>query len=172
MSDDELDTLAKIVILDSKSILETVSNFLAMLYDPAKNSKAVRHSINSLRYNIANEKMVAIEKLPPSQPALEQHILRALWQINKWNQATNSIIGSNDLTDHGWIVENGLIFTNYYQGITAMELLQKYFCNCSGKSPCSTEVCPCKQANLECCDVCSCKKSCTNRNNIVSDENE
>lgn len=43
-----------------------------------------------------------------------------------------------------------------------MEILQKYFCCCNGKAPCESNVCPCVESNLKCCEICMCKDTCKN----------
>lgn len=162
MSDEELNLLAEINDLSIVSAQEISSIFVSYLYDPKKKSKAIRTDINSLRYHLAIEKNVSIDKIPPSKPAMFKHILRALWQVNEWKQATHSIIISKDIQKFGWLMVNGHLTFDYYEGCTAIEILQQYFCSCTGKHACTTATCPCIKSNLTCCDVCSCNDSCTN----------
>ena len=123
--------------------------------------------MNSLRYHLAIEKNPDIARLPPSEPALSKHILRAIWQINEWKQAIEPIIISKEITKFGCLTENGKLAFEYYEGPTAMEVLQEYFCSCTGKNACKTDVCPCKKNNLKCCDVCSYNNTCANQDVIL-----
>ena len=106
------------------------------------------------------KKNATSEKLPPSEPALLQHYLRAKWQLNEWLQAKNSVIVSLDPLDYGWKLENNSLDFNYFEGDTALDMLQKYFCSCSGK--CSTKNCNCLSSDILCCAVCSCSDNCQN----------
>ena len=119
MSDEELNLLAEINDLSIVSAQEIISIFVSYLYDPKKKSKAIRTDINSLRYHLAIEKNVSIDKIPPSKPAMFKHILRALWQVNEWKQATHSIIISKDIQRFGWLMVNGHLTFDYYDGCTA-----------------------------------------------------
>ena len=119
MSNDELNNVSAITNLDIKSAQEVVSFFASYLYDPKKKSKGVRSDMNSLRYKIHRYKI----------PALSKHILRAIWQINEWKQAIEPIIISKEITKFGWLTENGKLAFDYYDGPTAMEVLQEYFCS-------------------------------------------
>lgn len=96
MSDEELTNLA--TITDIHVAQEVVSTFTSYLYDPKKKSKGTRNDINSLRYHLTIEKNSEIARLPPSEPAMHKHILRALWQINEWKQAIEPLIISKDVT--------------------------------------------------------------------------
>ena len=69
------------------------------------------------------------------------------------------------------MTEKGKLAFDYHDGPTAMEVLQEYFCSCTGKNACKTEVCACKKNNLMCCDVCSCNNTCANQD-VILDVNE
>lgn len=45
----------------------------------------------------------------------QKHILRTLWQINEWQQVTEYINTSKDVTNYGWLIEYK---TNYTLIIT------------------------------------------------------
>ena len=86
--------VSAITNLDIKSAQEVVSVFASYLYDPKKLSKDIRSDMNSLRYHLAIEKNLDIARLPPSEPALSKHILRAIWQINEWKQTIERALGA------------------------------------------------------------------------------
>uniref|UniRef100_V5GUE2 Tesmin/TSO1-like CXC domain-containing protein n=1 Tax=Anoplophora glabripennis TaxID=217634 RepID=V5GUE2_ANOGL len=101
--------------------------------------------------------------IPPAEPVLLQHVMRVKWQINEWSQARSASITSFDPTQYGWILKNNVLCYNYFEGDTAMEMLQKFICSCSGKLPCSDEdICSCLSQGFKCCDLCNCSIKCQN----------
>ena len=174
INDIEMISLADLVNASIEDAIKTCTVFFSKLYD--RNSKNITNdeSIDVIRYDLITKKNVSIEKLPPSKPALKQYILRSKWQINEWMQARFSEIKSFDPLEHGWLLDNGVLLTNYFVGDTAMDLLQKFLCSCTAMSPCSTETCACFAANLKCSPICSCTKKCQRKdnltNNITNDE--
>ncbi|KYN50416.1 hypothetical protein ALC57_00053 [Trachymyrmex cornetzi] len=162
MDKETLQKLSNLHLLPIKQTVEIVSTYLAAMYDPKIKSKAARNCVNSLRYSIAKEKNAPINKLPPSQASLVQHILRSSWQLNEWSQATSAKIQSLNPTNYRWLEINGTLCPNYFEGDTAIEYLEKFFCNCGGKTPCTRNSCSCKQLNINCCDVCMCAENCQN----------
>ena len=155
-----LQNLSKVSLDEAVKI---VTNFLSLAYDPSNKSKSTNDNINSLRYNLEIKKNSAIDRLLPSEPALKQHLLRALWQFNEWQHAIDPQIQSLLVTEYGWLQDNNILSPVYFEGNAAMEFLQKYFCNYSSKKSCSSTICPCKELNLFCCEVCNCSENCENK---------
>ncbi|KAL7288521.1 hypothetical protein TKK_0017265 [Trichogramma kaykai] len=166
MNEEVLRDFADMTHIPIEKAEQSVSFFLASAYDSSNRSKANRYCVNSLRYNLAMEKNTSVEKLPPSSSELRQHILRSIWQINEWIQATLPNIESFDLNKYGWILQNDELQPNFFEGPTAMEFLQKYFCSCKRKNACSTDICPCVESNFGCCNICTCSDSCSNMEKI------
>lgn len=163
MSNLDLEKLSLMHTSPFADALMIASEFVALLYDPIKKSKAIRTDINSLRYCLSLEKNICIDKLPPSKPAFEQHLKRVIWQMNSWSQATEALFIDRDPKEFGWIEENNILQPNYFEGENAMDYLDKYFCACKGSKACSTESCPCTNMNLQCCSVCHCTEKCANK---------
>ncbi|CAG9832359.1 unnamed protein product [Diabrotica balteata] len=68
-------------------------------------------------------------------------------------------------------MEHNCFDFNYFEGETSLDILQKYFCSCTGK--CSTKNCNCISYNLECCAVCTCTpKNCKNVKDDFIEDNE
>lgn len=174
LTESEIDNFIRIVDLPLPDAVMSVTKYLSQVYitDKLKNKKSLQEdniqSINNLRYGLALIKNSTIDKLPPSEPALIQHILRVKWQVNEWSQARSSVITSLNPSQHGWILKDNVFYTNYFEGATAMDVLQKYVCSCIGKSPCNNEkICTCMSINLKCCDLCSCSEKCANKELLI-----
>jgi hypothetical protein len=59
--------------------------FVARLYDQKKSFASSHHNINKLRVKLATSRDASLVRLPPSEAALRQHILRASFQIKVWH---------------------------------------------------------------------------------------
>lgn len=172
MTEEDLERLANVRDLELVDGLEIMSIFLSTIYDPSKKTKGDRKDINSLRYQLAASKNLPIEKLPPCKSELQQHLLRSIWQINEWQESLSAEKKSLDPLQFGWLQENGQIIPNFFDGESALEHLQKYFCSCSRRNSCDGETCPCKQSGLACCEICTCEDSCKNKEKENAEENE
>jgi hypothetical protein len=60
------------------------SRLVARLYDQ-KSFASSHHNINKLRVKLATGQDASLVRLPPSEAALRQHILRALSQTKVWH---------------------------------------------------------------------------------------
>lgn len=165
----EIDDFINIVELPLDKVLPVVTKWLSFIHVPKKLQKQKTFeddygtSINNLRYKIASIKDIDVDKLPPSEPALLQHLLRVKWQVNEWSQARSEEIISLNPTLYGWTLNNNILSLNYFEGVTALELLQSFICSCSGKLPCNDEnICSCLAQGFDCCDLCSCSVNCVN----------
>ena len=102
------------------------------------------------------EKQAQSDKLPPTQAALHQAILRGHFQLVVWDKDTepNPVLPSP--SDYGWVMENAEwvpVMTTLPPAPEAVIELVK--CGCS-KERCSTNRCQCRRAGLLCTDLCSC----------------
>ena len=66
-------------------------------------------SVNSLRYQMFCSKTQNEKNLPPTQDALQQHILRANYQAAIWRRALEPKIDAPTPHGHGWKVQNGAV---------------------------------------------------------------
>jgi hypothetical protein len=69
-----------------------------------------------------------------------------------------------------WLQENNILYLNYLNGDSAIELLQTYFCFLWRKYFCSAMACSCLASDLKCCSVCRCSNRCINKDD--NDDNK
>ncbi|KAG5862867.1 hypothetical protein JTB14_035651 [Gonioctena quinquepunctata] len=103
-------------------------------------------SINQIRKELFYQKNRAMDKLPPTEDALLQHIRRAVYQAGIWttNTQTQQVIPS--LHDFAW---NKVLESWVPVWMTIPEVSR------SCKGDCSN--CKCGKANLDCSPLCKCK---------------
>ena len=76
---------------ENEEIIKSAYDFVRCIYDSKNIHKS--SSINSLRYKLAKANSnKGIDRLPPCEAELFQHIRRASWQANEWNNAHLSTI--------------------------------------------------------------------------------
>ena len=113
-------------------------------------------TVKDLRWWIFKKKQAQSEKLPPTQAALEQTVMRANYQAMVWN---NDIVPQPQLPspdNFGWKLEDNKwlpVMTTLPPAPEAVIQLVK--CSCA-KEKCSTNRCQCRKANLNCTDLCNC----------------
>ena len=71
---------------DKDVAISCSSRFVARLYDQ-KSFASSHHNINKLRVKLATGRDASLVRLPPSEAALRQHILRASFQTKVWHAA-------------------------------------------------------------------------------------
>lgn len=137
-------------MLDDAS-MAIIERFVILLYDKT----SVHSLVNISRQHLFATKTQNIESIPPSQAALHQHLLRALFQgAIVWGQALipKPYIPSPEqwgwnMTEHRWRPN----WTTLPQAKdTCYELIH---CRC--KKRC-TGNCKCFKANLDCTALCLC----------------
>jgi hypothetical protein len=65
---------------DKDVAISCSSRFIARLYDQKKSFASFHHNTNKLRVKLAASRDASLVRLPPSEAALRQHILRASFQ--------------------------------------------------------------------------------------------
>ncbi|KAL9964896.1 hypothetical protein ACROYT_G028604 [Oculina patagonica] len=107
-----------------------IEKFLCQIYVP----KTDLTTVKELRWSLFKKKQAESDRLPPTQAALHQAIMRAHFQLMVWNKdaVPNPLLPSP--SDYGWAMENG---------------------ECS-KERCSSNRYQCRRAGLLCTDLCSC----------------
>jgi hypothetical protein len=88
---------------DKNVAISCSSRFVARLYD-RKSFASSHHNINKLRVKLATSRDASLVRLPPSEAALRQHILRASFQtkfgiLPFWQ---------NHICLHQWNTDGGL----------------------------------------------------------------
>ena len=110
-------------------------------------------SVAELRWLLFRRKQAQSERLPPTQAALRQAIMRANYQALIWN---NDIVAKPELPspdEFGWKREEDKwvpVMTTLFPAPEAVIELVR--CGCS-KSRCSSSRCNCKKAQLRCTDL-------------------
>ena len=115
-------------------------------------------SVKDLRWSLFKKNQAESERLPPSQAALHQAILRAHYQLLVWNNdhVANPVLPSPE--GYGWQDEDGKwvpVMTNLPPA--PEEIIQLVRCKCA-KFRCSNNHCQCQKAGLVCTDLCLCSK--------------
>lgn len=139
------------------------TRYISSIYDTKIKFIDQHDDINALRLKLSISKQMSMKNLPPSNPALFQHLKRCYWQANIWYKAHIPVITELDPIEFGWKLENGTLFPIFFEGPTALELLQRYICNCSSKkTSCTTALsCTCTAAKVKCCKLCRCNEKCS-----------
>ncbi|KAG0720495.1 hypothetical protein GWK47_048390 [Chionoecetes opilio] len=114
--------------------------------------------VNDARKRLFAHKSRALENIPPTQAALQQHIKRASLQGNCWNQ---TLVLNPELpipSDWGWTKEaSGLqpLWTTLPEASKSCHEL----IHCGCKKGC-TGRCKCTKAALKCTALCACSGDC------------
>ena len=172
-SDDTVYALAQLGIgaTPSPGALSGCEQFLCQIFNPNFSSaKALRwHTFKQLKVN------QGVEKLPPTQGVIIQHILRAHLQANVWHQDLNANPELLDPTTLGWVLNEDRTYQPVVSTVApapeaVVELVK---CSCVA-SRCSGR-CSCKSHSLPCTELCKCGASeemCDNQNTgEINDEN-
>ena len=77
-------TLTNLASSDVDTRVEAGRLLVADLYDPKGSAKSVHRDLNKLRVKLALSKDSSLVKLPPSEAAFRQHILRVAFQVYVW----------------------------------------------------------------------------------------
>ena len=167
-NDDTISSLAKLGTEENpeEETVDAVERFVCQLYLP----KTSISTVKELRWLLFKKKQAQAERLPPTQGALCEAILRAHYQTMVWNNDTVPNPQLPSPQNYGWQQ-----FEDEWQPVKTKlppapeAIIQLVKCGCS-KERCSTNRCQCRKAELRCTDLCACSDSepCDN----VHDENE
>lgn len=136
----------------SPAELKTVERFVILLYD--RTSDCV--DVNSARKNQFTKKGRSIDRIPPTQAALEQHIKRAIYQAGYvWRQ---SLVLDPILpcpSNWGWIRDRNNSWQPLWSVLpeAAKSCFELIHCGC--KKGCKRQ-CKCVKAGLVCTALCAC----------------
>ena len=143
-----------------------VEQLVCRMYQPKTGIKTVK----ALRWSLFKKNQAESERLPPTQAALHQAILRAHYMLLVWNNdhVANPVLPSPE--GYGWQDEDGKwvpVMTNLPPAPEA--IIQLVRCKCA-KSRCSNNRCQCQKAGLVCTDLCLCSEDCQNEYAESDDE--
>lgn len=139
--------------------LPAIERFVILLYDStgsANNVNTARKQLFCKKKNVA----VTMHDIPPTQDALRQHLLRAVYQGGfVWAQALVPMQTLPEPSDWGW-----LLVENQWEPrwMTLPELVKSCpeLVRCGCKMGCSTKRCKCVKADLPCTSLCGCEGEC------------
>jgi hypothetical protein len=120
------------------------SRFVARLYDQKKSFASSHHNINKLRVKLATSRDASLVRLPPSEAALRQHILRASFQTKVWHASCLAKPPLPSPMEYGWRTVKDSLHPVYFEGNMSAEFLRDLVCSCKGKSQCKKS-CVCVQ---------------------------
>jgi hypothetical protein len=110
--------------------------------------------LNKLRVKLALSKDSSLVKLPPSEAAFRQHILRVAFHVYGWMDEAK--LPPRSPLEYGWRNENKYLMPKYFEGPMTSDFLQDPVCVWKGKSICSKK-CVCVEQNLSCTSICGCQ---------------
>ena len=143
--------------------MERLEKFTVMMYSKTSNASCV----NEARQQLFSQGTRTLDMIPPTQQALLQHILRALYQAAIiWAQALERQQNVPDASDWGWISDEkskvcSPLWTVLPEASKACALL--FHCGCL--KACRGN-CKCSKAGLRCTLVCRCQGGCVNNDTL------
>ncbi|KAJ8353418.1 hypothetical protein SKAU_G00209850 [Synaphobranchus kaupii] len=128
---------------------QKLERLTVILYDKS----SPLNSINQKRKELFCQENRMMEKLPPTQDALLQHMKRAIYQAGVWATSTQiqQVIPSPQ--DYGWTKESGS-WMPVWLTIPEVSRACRELIKCSCKGDCCT--CKCSNAHMDCSPLCKC----------------
>lgn len=136
------------------AVLSLLERFVVLLYERTSDQMKV----NDVRKHLFAQKSRSLENIPPTQAVLIQHIKRASYQANIWNQALIPDPQLPSPSNWGWQQSSEgwapLWTTLPEASVSCYELI-----HCGCKKGCAGR-CKCVKAALKCTALCSCSGEC------------
>jgi hypothetical protein len=120
---------------DKDDAISCSSRFVARLCDQ-KSFASSHHNINKLRVKLATVRDASLVRLPPSEAALRQHILRASFQTKVWHTSCLAKPPIPSPMEYEWRTVNDSLHPVYFEGNMSAEFLRDLVCSCKVKSQC------------------------------------
>ena len=144
-------------------VLTAGRKFISVLYK----ERTACTSMNRLRHAIfvSTKNTPKIKTLPPTDPALDEHIKRAHLQTMLWKAADEVQPPYVSISEFGWDVIDGVPTPR--TGVSQCaptQLMKVVACACSRQSVCSRKNCSCVTSGVSCTSFCKCmaQDSCKN----------
>ena len=127
-----------------------IERLIVVLYDRT----SPLTSINEAREELFCRKNRSVDRIPPTQNALLQHVKRAVYQAGIWTTSTleQQLVPSPN--DFGW-AKDSKSWTPVWITIPEVSKACSLLIKCSCKGDCSH--CKCGKAGLVCSPLCNCK---------------
>ena len=98
----ELSDLSQLKDPDLESSICVARKVVAKLYDPKAKYKSCHTNLNKLRVRLATSKDCSLVRIPPSESAFKQHVLRASIQTKTWMTSHQAKPPVASPYDYGW----------------------------------------------------------------------
>ena len=132
---------------------QTLERLTVILY----NKSSPLNSINQTRKELFCQESRPMERLPPTQDALLQHVKRAVFQAGVWATSTDTQQMIPSPTDFGWTKDESGSWVPVWITLPEVSIACRELIKCSCKGDCSN--CKCSNANLDCSALCKCSCS-------------
>jgi hypothetical protein len=121
-------TLTNLASSDVDTCVVAGRLLVADLYYPKGSDMSVHRDLNKLRVKLALSKDSSLVKLPPSEAAFRQHILRVAFQVYVWTHANEAKAPPRSPLEYGWRNENKYLMPKYFEGPMTFDFLQDLVC--------------------------------------------
>jgi hypothetical protein len=115
-------------------------------------------NLNKLRVKLATCKDTSLVRLPPNEPSLYQHVLRASLQTKIWLSSNIGKPPSLSPCNYRWRKDAAGPLPVFFEGIMTSDFLQDLICSYTGKVM-SGRSCICNEQNMCCTELCLCHGS-------------
>jgi hypothetical protein len=115
--------LAKVGDVDSSAGLNAARKLITSLYDLKKKFVSCHENLNKLGVKLATCKDTSLVRLPPSEPFLYQHVLRASLQTKIWLSSNIAKPPPLSPYDYGWRTDAAEPLPAFFEGIMTSDFL-------------------------------------------------
>ncbi|XP_061894509.1 uncharacterized protein LOC133644183 [Entelurus aequoreus] len=129
---------------------QTLERLTVILY----NRSSPLNSISQTRKELFCQDSRPMERLPPTQDALLQHVKRAVFQAGIWATSTDTQQVIPSPKDFGWTKDETGSWVPVWITIPEVSIACRELIKCSCKGDCSS--CKCSNANIDCSPLCKC----------------
>ena len=130
---------------------DIIEQFVVALYCKAFDGTKV----NEARRYLFASRGTAIENIPQTAAALNEHVKRSVLQANKWYECLEAHRIEMDPLNWGWMKE-GNEFLPVWSVLLDVSNVAKALISC-GCTNCVAARCKCKKSGLKCTEICSCR---------------
>ena len=139
----------------SNETMALIERFVVLWYNRTSNISKV----NEARQHLFARKGRALESIPPTQAALRQHVLRAIYQgVHVWGNALYKNPTLPSPTEWGW-QKTDYGYKPKWTTLGQAQQMCYELIHCSCKKACKG-LCQCYRANLSCTSLCECGGKC------------
>ena len=154
----ELTTIPQMFKEDSAH-MQILEKFTVRLY--SKDSSI--NTINDARRHMFTQKLMSLERIPPTQAALFQHVKRTLLVSSFiWGKCLNREINLSCPNEYGWELNERLkIWMPFWTTLKDVSSACSMLLHCSCLKACKGN-CKCFKNSLRCTPLCRCEGGCLN----------